>query len=40
MFDFESEFSRMSVLIRDNETNQYIAFCKGSPEKISELSLI
>ena len=36
-FDFESKLQRMSTLAKNISEENYICFCKGSPEKISEL---
>jgi len=38
-FDFCSELQRMSVIVRGLNDSQFRVFCKGSPEKIKELSL-
>ena len=38
-FDFESSLQRMSVIVKNESTNQYRGFVKGSPEKIAELSI-
>jgi cation-transporting ATPase 13A3/4/5 len=37
--EFESSLQRMSVLVRDNSNGRYYVFCKGSPEKIHDLSV-
>ena len=37
-FEFVAEKQRMSVIVRNMATQQMIAFVKGSPEKIRELS--
>jgi cation-transporting ATPase 13A3/4/5 len=34
-YDFEPKLQRMSVLVTKN--GEYVAFVKGSPEKIAEL---
>ena len=36
-FDFESKLQRMSTIARNISEENYICFCKGSPEKIAEL---
>ena len=36
-FDFESKLQRMSTVAKNISEENYICFCKGSPEKISEL---
>jgi len=36
-FDFESKLQRMSTIAKNISEENYICFCKGSPEKISEL---
>ena len=36
-FDFESKLQRMSVIAKNISEENYICFCKGSPEKIAEL---
>ena len=36
-FDFESKLQRMSTVVKNLSEENYICFCKGSPEKISEL---
>ena len=36
-FDFESKLQRMSTVAKHISEENYICFCKGSPEKISEL---
>ena len=36
-FDFESKLQRMSTIAKNLSEENYISFCKGSPEKIYEL---
>ena len=36
-FDFESKLQRMSTIAKNLSEENYICFCKGSPEKIFEL---
>ena len=36
-FDFESKLQRMSSLVKSLTGTNFMCFCKGSPEKISEL---
>lgn len=36
-FDFESKLQRMSTVAKNLSEDNYICFCKGSPEKVSEL---
>lgn len=36
MFEFESQFQRMSVVTKD-EMNNYVVYCKGAPEVIESL---
>ena len=36
-FDFESKLQRMSTITKHLSEDNFICFCKGSPEKISEL---
>ncbi len=36
-FDFESKLQRMSTISKHLSEDNFICFCKGSPEKISEL---
>ena len=36
-FDFESKLQRMSTVAKNMSEENYICFCKGSPEKIAEL---
>lgn len=38
-FEFSSTLQRMSVITRSLTDSRYRVFCKGSPEKIKELSL-
>ena len=37
-FDFESKLQRMSTIVKNIPETNFLCFCKGSPEKISELS--
>ena len=36
-FDFESKLQRMSTIVKNIPETNFLCFCKGSPEKISEL---
>ena len=36
-FDFESKLQRMSTIVKNVIEENYVCFCKGSPEKIFEL---
>lgn len=36
-FDFESKLQRMATIAKSMSEDNYVIFCKGSPEKISEL---
>ena len=37
-FDFSSKLQRMTIIGKNLNENYYMAYCKGSPEKIKELS--
>lgn len=37
-FEFSSKLQRMSTIIKKNCDTKFKVFCKGSPEKILELS--
>ena len=37
-FDFEYKLKRMSTIVKNIPETNFLCFCKGSPEKISELS--
>ena len=38
-FDFESKLQRMSTIVKNIPETNFLCFCKGSPEKISELCI-